>query len=190
MQCQTFVLKVDGQHGGGLTVVLKNFSFANQRFESEAVPSRGIACTSQASILFLTTEVEDPNRNSKERKYAEETLAVFNTEDLTLWGLEGDVTTHGTEFLRFLDARQPEPALLPRRHCSHFGCDAGSSRHGASAAQAQRKRRPAERCWAHRPEGSQGVRPHGRCEGAARPRGRKGLRGVFSEPSEEHAEEL
>ena len=95
--------------------VLQNFSFAKQRFESEAAPRRGIACALQASMLFLTSEVDDPNRNAAERKCAQETLTVFNACDLTLWGLESDLATHGTEFLRFFDVRLPDPALLPRR---------------------------------------------------------------------------
>ena len=44
-----------------------------------------------------------------------ETLTVFNSKDLTLFGLEVDCVTHGTEFLRFFDVRRPDPALLPRR---------------------------------------------------------------------------
>ena len=52
--CQSIVLNVDGEQGGGLKTVLKNFSFANQRFDLEAAPSRGIACTLTVSYTHLT----------------------------------------------------------------------------------------------------------------------------------------
>ena len=53
--CQQTVINMDGAQGGGLNYVLKNFSFANQRFESEEEPKRKIACTLMANVLFLTT---------------------------------------------------------------------------------------------------------------------------------------
>ena len=98
--CQQAVLNQDGAQGGGLKKVVKNFSFANQRFESEGTPARRIACTLMASMLFLTSEVEDTNRKKCERENAEEILTVFNPEDLILFGLESDLAAHGAEFLR------------------------------------------------------------------------------------------
>jgi len=53
LACQIAVLKVDGVQGGGLKGVIKHFSFANQRFESEETPARRIACTLLSSILFF-----------------------------------------------------------------------------------------------------------------------------------------
>ena len=115
MTCQQAVINEDGEQGGGLKTVLKNFSFANQRFESENTPARRIACTLMASMLFLTTEADDANRSKKERDNAMEILTVFNAEDLVLFGLEADLAGHGTEFLRFFDVAAPDPSLLPRR---------------------------------------------------------------------------
>ena len=48
--CQQAVLSVDGEQGGGLKTTLANFSFANQRFESEELPARRIVCTLQAFV--------------------------------------------------------------------------------------------------------------------------------------------
>ena len=101
--------------GGGLKGIVENFSFANQRYESEEAPTRKIACTLMASILFLTSEVDDKNRQEKEQRNAAEILSVFNAEDLTLFGLESDLASCGTEFLRFFDVHLLDPALLPRR---------------------------------------------------------------------------
>jgi len=42
-------------------------------------------------------------------------LTVFNPEDLTLYGLEADLASHGTEFLRSFDVKSPDPALTSRR---------------------------------------------------------------------------
>ena len=94
---------------------MKNFSFANQRFESEESPGRRICCTLMASMLFLTTEAEDPNRTTKERENASQILTVFNTSDLTLFGLESDLASDGADFLRQFDTKRPDPALTSRR---------------------------------------------------------------------------
>ena len=113
--CQAAVIRIDGEQGGGLKCVLKNFSMANQRFESEEGVARRIACTIQASMLFLTSEAEDMERTLGERENAVEILTVFNPEDLTLYGLEADLAGHSTELIRFFDVKLPDPALLPRR---------------------------------------------------------------------------
>lgn len=68
-----------------------------------------------ASMLYLTSEVDDPNRKKEERDCAAETLTVFTAEDLALFGLEADLAAHGAEFLRLFDVHMPDPALLPRR---------------------------------------------------------------------------
>ena len=101
--CQQAVLRQDGEQGGGLKTILRNFSFANQRFESEGSPARRIATTLMASLLFLTSEVDDTNRKKAERDNAAEILTVFNPEDMTLFGLESDLASHGVEFLRSFD---------------------------------------------------------------------------------------
>ena len=114
MECQKVVLNVDHVQGGGLGVVLKNFSFANQRFESEALPKRRIACTLMASMLFLTSEVDDPNRKKCEKENTDAILSVFNAQDMVLFGLEADLAGLGTQFLRCFDRHMPDPSLLPR----------------------------------------------------------------------------
>ena len=109
------MLDADGKQGGGLTRTFKNFSFANQRFESEGVPRLRFACTIRASMLFLTSEVDDANRKNEEKGKARAILSVFNPEDLVLFGLESDLAGHGTELIRFFDVHAPDPSLLPRR---------------------------------------------------------------------------
>ena len=115
MTCQQAVINRDGAQGGGCKVVLKNFSFAKQRFESEEDPARKIAITLMASVLFLTTEADDPNRTKAERDNADEILTVFNPADLTLYGISSDLGSDGVAFLRLFDVHHPDPALLPRR---------------------------------------------------------------------------
>ena len=115
MTCQQAVINRDGAQGGGCKVVLKNFSFAKQRFESEEDPARKIAITLMASVLFLTSEADDPNRSKAERDNADEILTVFNPADLTLYGISSDLASDGVAFLRLVDVHHPDPALLPRR---------------------------------------------------------------------------
>ena len=98
-----------------MTVVLTNFSFAKQRFESEEDPARKIAITLMASVLFLTSEADDPNRTKAERDNADEIMTVFNPADLSLFGISSDMTSDGVAFLRLVDVHHPDPALLPRR---------------------------------------------------------------------------
>ena len=112
--CERAVIKVDGEQGGGLKTIVKNYSFAKQRFESEDTPALRIACTLVANMLFLTSEADDPNRKKEERENAAEILTVFNAEDLTLFGLETDLAALGTEFLRFFDVKSLDPSFLPR----------------------------------------------------------------------------
>ena len=115
MTCQQAVINRDGVQGGGCRVVLKNFSFAKQRFESEEDPARKIAITLMASVLFLTSEADDPNRTKAQRDNADEIMTVFNPADLTLYGISSDLASDGVAFLRLVDVHHPDPALLPRR---------------------------------------------------------------------------
>jgi hypothetical protein len=108
------VLNSDGAQGGGFKATLRNFSFAKQRFESEENPDRKIAITLMASVLFLTTEADDPNRPKAERDNAAEIMEVFNPADLTLYGVSTDLASTGVAFLRLVDVHQPDPSLLLR----------------------------------------------------------------------------
>ena len=56
-----------------------------------------------ASILFLTTEVDDPHRKPAERIKAEDILTVFNPAGLTLFALEADMASDGCDVLRHCD---------------------------------------------------------------------------------------
>ena len=113
------VIRTDGAQGGGFRGTLKNFSFAKQRFESEEGPDRKIAITLMASVLFLTSEADDPNRTKVERDNSDEIMTVINPADLSLYGISSDLGSSGVAFLRLVDVHHPDPSLL-LRHLKRF----------------------------------------------------------------------
>jgi len=113
------VIRTDGVQGGGFKGTLKNFSFAKQRFESEEGPDRKIAITLMASVLFLTSEADDPNRTKVERDNSDEIMTVINPADLSLYGISSDLGSSGVAFLRLVDVHHPDPSLL-LRHLKRF----------------------------------------------------------------------
>jgi prepilin-type processing-associated H-X9-DG protein len=107
LAAQKHILERDGAQGGGLTKVLRHFSFAKQRYESYAAPQRHWCCLLGAVALVLACRASDARRPLKEREeYVDRLLQIGPSLGLKSglsadWGLECraligqfDVTDH------------------------------------------------------------------------------------------------
>ena len=75
--CQRIVLGHRGTQGGGVQAVMRHFSYAPQRCESESDPRRKLLCCIHAVALLVAESASDKRRKADERRGAEEFLREF-----------------------------------------------------------------------------------------------------------------
>ena len=101
--CQRRVVAVDGAQGGGLTSILKHFSFAKQRFDSFVGPRRKYICLLQAIVMLLCGLAGDPRQSKDIRDRAEEALDAITPADTLACGMAADFAEECLDFIRRFD---------------------------------------------------------------------------------------
>lgn len=108
--CQRRVLRVDSAQGGGLTNVLKHFSFVQPRFESYVGPRRKYICLLQAIAMLLASVAGDQRNKKAMRERAEAALDAMTPGDTLACGLAADFAEVSLTFLRLFDCDDHDPA--------------------------------------------------------------------------------
>ena len=109
--CQRRVLQVDGGQGGGLTSILKHFSFVKTRFESFVGPRRKYICLLQAIVMLLCSLAGDKRQAKARRDEAEAALDAITPADVFACGLAADFSEVCLSYIRKLDVSNHDPAL-------------------------------------------------------------------------------
>ncbi len=111
--CQRLVL--NGGSGpclraGPVTHIMRHFSYAPQRFESDSDPRRKFVCCLNAIALLLADVAGDARRTKDERDRARKGLDVMTARDALEAGLAADYSEVGLRFLRKFDSSVRDPA--------------------------------------------------------------------------------
>jgi hypothetical protein len=117
--CQKLVVSANGAQGGGVTSVMKHFSYAPHRFESWVEPRRRYACILHAVALLLAEVAGDRRRKLSERESAEKCLQAMTPQELLETGFASD---WGEVCMRFSD-------LNPLQWCPSSPCNISGSDH-------------------------------------------------------------
>jgi hypothetical protein len=108
--CQKRVLEQKGEQGGGLQKLMKHFSFAKQRFDSEADPLLRYCAMLRAIAMLLAFKAADERNKPEIRERAQKALEHMVPEELVALGLTADYTQETLEFLRQFDTDDHDPA--------------------------------------------------------------------------------
>lgn len=99
---QKHVLAKDG-NAGGLTVALKHFQFAKQRFDSAASPARKYCCLVVAIAVLLAAQASDTRHPAALRRRAEQLLEEMTPTHFVTAGLFADYAAEVLRFVRLVD---------------------------------------------------------------------------------------
>ena len=87
---------MEGGLDGLVKHIMRHFSFAPQRFESQADPRRRYVCKLNAIALVLADVAGDTRRKKDERDRAEARLEDMTPQYILETGLSADYTETGT----------------------------------------------------------------------------------------------
>ena len=107
---QQRVLDIDGTIGG-LTHILRHWSYAKHRHESCADPRGKYACMYVPVALFLGAIAADTRREKPVRERASDALAEMCAADAFQSGLNADYSCRALDFLRLFDVDDHDPSL-------------------------------------------------------------------------------
>ena len=113
--CQQRVIDTDGHQGGGLTRIMRHFSYAEQRFDSFAAPMCKYCCTINACALPLAAVATDGRLDRPTRLRATESLEAMTEESLMSAGLAADYAEECTDFIRKFDVTDHDPGITARQ---------------------------------------------------------------------------
>ena len=88
--CQRLVLNSEVCPAGPVKHIMRHFSYAPQRFESESDPRRKYVCSLNAIALLLADVAGDRRCNSEERARALKSLDAMTPQDILEAGLAAD----------------------------------------------------------------------------------------------------
>ena len=117
--CERELLRQHGTLGGGLTVPVRDLSFAQPRFESFVVPRRRYVCLLRPIAQLLATKAGDSRLSGQQRRSAQQSLEAMDGKDCFVAGLAGDYGEVCLKFLRYFDVRDHDPARA-YRHVQKF----------------------------------------------------------------------
>ena len=107
--CQNLIVSHRGTQGGGLTHILRHFSYTPIRFDSFCNPMRAYACVLLAVGLLLADVASDKRIDASKRKRAEEALAAMTEPDCMRIGLAADFAELCVQGLRRWDVDDRDP---------------------------------------------------------------------------------
>ena len=112
--CQRLIVAHRGAQGGGLTHILRHFSFTPIRFDSFCDPMRAYACIILAVALLLADIASDSRVDAPKRKRAEAALEAMTEPDLLRTGLSADFAEVCVQGLRLWDVNDRDPTTERR----------------------------------------------------------------------------
>lgn len=115
---QQRVIDTDGSQGGGLTRIMRHFSYAEQRFDSFASPMRKYVCMVNAVALLLAAVATDGRLDRPTRLRATQSLEAMTEESLMSAGVTADYAEECTDFIRKFDVTDHDPAITARQRRS------------------------------------------------------------------------
>ena len=107
--CQNLIVSHRGAQGGGLTHILRHFSYTPIRFDSFCDPMRAYACVLLAVGLLLADVASDKRIDKQKRKRAEEALAAMTEPECMRVGLAADFAELCVQGLRRWDVDDRDP---------------------------------------------------------------------------------
>ena len=131
---QSLVLTERGRQEGGVSRILRHFSFAKHRWESLAGPRRQYACLLNAIFVCLAGIYNDTRNDKAKRDLARECLDAMTARDILECGVAGDYSEMGMRWARTTEW-SPGPGRIlwggregsERGRVGDLGANAGTS---------------------------------------------------------------
>ena len=93
------IAHIEGAHDGPVKHIMRHFTFAAHRFESQTDPRRRCVCKSNAIASVLADVAGDTRRSQDERDRAEAGLQYLTPQHILEDGLSADYAEIGTRSL-------------------------------------------------------------------------------------------